>query len=381
MVRMTLHASPIQPSVASSQLSVSSFQFPVSSGRAPFVTKRGSEVRTVHAFASYRSSMPFAITLLAALLFQSIDDITGAWRGSVIHEGETREVIVEFVRKGDKVVTLFSTPSLDVWKMPYALAERSGNRVTAGSAVFEFDPSTATLTTTLPPEMVPKYPLRVTLRRADPVVPTERPPIDAPAREPKWTLDLGAPIWAAIAADGDTVFAGADDGRLHAIDAASGRERWTFTAGGAIRARPAFLASDVIVQADDGMLYRIDGRRGTGKWRVRIARARTRLALNDPASRYEKFAVYGSQSLRLPPEGGSYRILKGNREPRTLRTANSELRTNCKLLTANDCKLQTANPCEPRTPNCQRPQTADRKLQALRTANSPRAWVSAPCSS
>jgi hypothetical protein len=36
------------------------------------------------------------------------------------------------------------------------------------------------------------------------------------------------------------------------------------------------------------------------------------------------FAVYGSQSLRLPPEGGSYRILKaaGNRELRTANPAN-----------------------------------------------------------
>ncbi|HVD92875.1 MAG TPA: PQQ-binding-like beta-propeller repeat protein [Vicinamibacterales bacterium] len=234
--------------------------------------------------------MPIAIALLIALLFQSIDEVAGAWRGTVMHEGETREVIVEFVRKGEKVLTLFSSPSIHAWRFPYALAERSGNRITAGGMVFELDPSAGTLTTTLAADLVPKYALRVTLHRIDAVVPAERPPIDAPAREPRWTLDLHAPIWADLAVDGDTVFAGAEDGRLHAIDATTGRERWMFTAGGALRASPAFLGGDVIVQADDGVLYRIDGRRGTEKWHVAIAKARTRFGMGDPASRYENFA-------------------------------------------------------------------------------------------
>ena len=234
--------------------------------------------------------MPIAIALLIALLLQSIDEVAGAWRGTVMHEGETREVIVEFVRKGEKVLALFSSPSIHAWRFPYAFAERSGNRITAGGMVFELDPSAGTLTTTLAADLVPKYSLRVTLHRIDAVVPAERPPIDAPAREPRWTLDLHAPIWADLAVDGDTVFAGAEDGRMHAIDATTGRELWTFTAGGALRARPAFLGGDVIVQADDGVLSRIDGRTGTEKWHVAIAKARTRFGMGDPASRYENFA-------------------------------------------------------------------------------------------
>ena len=234
--------------------------------------------------------MPIAISLLIALLFQSVDEVTGAWRGTVTHEGETREVIVEFVRRGEKVVTLFSTPSIHAWRFPYALAERAGNRITAGGMVFELDPAAGTLTTTLAPDLVPKYAMRVTLHRTGAVVPTERPPLDAPPRQPRWTLDLRAPIWADLAVNGDTVFAGTDGGRLHAVDAATGRERWTFTTGGALRARPAFAGRDVILQADDGVLYRIDGRNGAEKWHLAIARARTRLALNDPASRYEHFA-------------------------------------------------------------------------------------------
>jgi hypothetical protein len=162
--------------------------------------------------------------------------------------------------------------------------------VTAGSAVFEFDPSAQTLTTTLPADLVPKYPLRVTLRRSAALVPAPRRPIDATVREPAWVLDLGSPIWADVAIDGDTVLAGTDEGRLHAVDAGTGRERWTFEAGGAIRARAAFIDGDIVVQADDGVLYRIDGKSGKAKWRVPIAKSRGRLPLGDAASRYENIA-------------------------------------------------------------------------------------------
>jgi outer membrane protein assembly factor BamB len=167
----------------------------------------------------------------------------------------------------------------------------SGRRVTAGPATFDLDASAQTLTAILPADLVPKYPLRVTFRRrAAPVAPAERPAIEAPRRGPSWTLNLGAPIWADVAVRDGLVFAGADDGRLHAVDAGTGRERWTFEAGGAIRARPSFAGADVVVQADDGVLYRLDGRTGEPRWRLRVGEPVKRVALDDPASRYENRA-------------------------------------------------------------------------------------------
>ena len=238
--------------------------------------------------------MTFGAWLLVALLnvqTQPIDDVVGAWQGTLEHNGETRDVIVEFARVRERVWLIFSTPSIHAWRFPIAPAEMSGRRVTAGPVVFEFDPAAQTLTTTLPAELVPKYSLRAIFhRRAEAVAAGERPAIDAPRREPRWTLDVGAPIWADVAVGDGLVVAGADDGRLHAVDAVTGRERWSFKAGGAIRARASFVGADVVVQADDGVLYRLDGRTGVPRWRATIAAPTRRLALDDPASRYENRA-------------------------------------------------------------------------------------------
>lgn len=235
----------------------------------------------------------FVTAFLTGLLHAqapAIDEVLGAWEGTLEHNGETRQLVVEFTRVRDKVWLVASTPAIHAWRFGIAPAEMSGRRVTAGPAVFEFDPSAGTLVTTLPPDLVPKYSLRATFhRRPGAVTPDVRPPIDGPRRDPSWKVDLGAPLWADVAVDGDLVVAGADDGRLHAVDA-SGRERWIFKAGGAIRARAAFVGGDVVVQADDGVLYRLDGRTGEPRWRVTIAAPSKRVPLDDPASRYENRA-------------------------------------------------------------------------------------------
>jgi outer membrane protein assembly factor BamB len=259
------------------------------------------------------TQMHIAAGLLTAFLSLQapIDSVLGAWQGAAEHNGETREVIVEFVRAQDTVWLVVSTPAIHAWRFPVAPAEMSGRRITAGPATFDLDATAQTLTATLPPDLVPKYPLRVTFRRrAALVAPAERPAIDAPRREPAWTLALGAPIWADVAVRDGVVFAGADDGRLHAVDAGTGRERWTFTAGGAIRARPSFAGSDVVVQADDGVLYRLDGRTGEPRWRLRVGEPVRRVALDDPASRYENRA--SAAAVR------SGRVYVGTRDGRVL---------------------------------------------------------------
>jgi outer membrane protein assembly factor BamB len=109
----------------------------------------------------------------------------------------------------------------------------------------------------------------------------------APERKPAWSVDLGAPIWADVAYRDGRVFAGADDGRLHAVHAGTGRTVWTFPTGGAIRARVAFVDADVVVPSDDGFLYRVNARTGRERWRLRIGDPVKRIPLSDEKSRYE----------------------------------------------------------------------------------------------
>jgi outer membrane protein assembly factor BamB len=243
-------------------------------------------------------------------LIPLIDDVLGAWQGTLEHNGETRDLIVEFTRVHDKVWLMVTTPAIHA-TFPVATVEMTGRRVTAGPVIFEFDPAAQTLVTTLPADLVPKDSFHVTFhRRTAPATLLERPPLDGPRREPAWTVDLHAPIWADVAVGDGLVVAGADDGRLHAVDAATGHERWAFKAGGAIRARAVFIEGDVVVQSDDGVLYRLDGRTGEPRWRVTIAPAARRVALDDPASRYENRASAAAAAGR--------RLFVGTHEGRLL---------------------------------------------------------------
>ena len=141
-----------------------------------------------------------------------------------------------------------------------------------------------------PKDLVPLYEMPLVLRRV------ER--FDVPAR-PRSALRLAAPVWTFEAArhcgpgptfaDG-TVYAGGQDGQLHAIDARSGQKRWSFQAGGPIRTRPTVAAADVYFQADDGYLYKLAAASGEERWRVRVVeKPIERLPFDNPKSRYDRF--------------------------------------------------------------------------------------------
>src|SRR3954469_6887765 len=179
-----------------------------------------------------------------------IDRILGAWQARLEHDGETRDLILEFVRSGNRVLMVASTPAIHAWRFPVAIATMSGSRVAAGPASIDYDPSADTLTPTIPAELIPRYAITATFHRRDAIAPPDRPAIAAPVRQPIWTAPLGAPAWADVAFIDGQVIAGTDDGRLHAFDI-HGRERWTFKAGGAIRARATPLGHDLVLQADD----------------------------------------------------------------------------------------------------------------------------------
>jgi outer membrane protein assembly factor BamB len=86
------------------------------------------------------------------------------------------------------------------------------------------------------------------------------------------------------------VYAGAQDGAVHAVEAGTGRPRWSFKAGGAIRTRPAPAGGALYFQADDGQLYKLDAASGRLAWRVRVQEGPVeRLPFDNPKSRYDRF--------------------------------------------------------------------------------------------
>ena len=219
-------------------------------------------------------------------------ELVGTWVGEMTHDGKTTPLALEFEKRGNDVRGVLVVPAFH-GQFPLGVTRLVDSKIETQALTFDFDRAARIISVTLPEGMLPRYRPRMTFRRSDKpfVLPERREPAMA-QRQPVWTADLGAPLWADVAIAGDVVFVGADDGRLHAIEARTGRARWTFKAGGPIRARATVTGGDLFVPSDDGMLHRLDAGTGKVRWQVRVAdKPAVRLPLSDPKSRYDHRAA------------------------------------------------------------------------------------------
>jgi|GEM_PF-2508910 len=92
----------------------------------------------------------------------------------------------------------------------------------------------------------------------------------AAAADQNWTYNAGGSIgdnYDGITVDGDTLYAGSDDGTLHAVNRATGNEYWTTTVGGKIDSTPTIVDDLVILGTDDsGQVKAYDKETGTEEW-------------------------------------------------------------------------------------------------------------------
>jgi outer membrane protein assembly factor BamB len=227
-------------------------------------------------------------------------ELAGAWSGSATREGETVPVGIEFesLPAGNMLVRLtLPTVYLERTAIANGTPQLQGDEIRIGMLTFRYDRIARTLSGNMPEALVPVYRVPLILRRVDSlddmvnVIRRARSETMAPLAAPSWTFDAGAPCWPGATFSDGLVFAGCDDGQLHALDARTGRQRWSFRAGGPIRARVTVSGSAVYFQSDDGLLYKLGAADGVERWRVRLVAAPvTRLPLDDPKSRFDRFA-------------------------------------------------------------------------------------------
>lgn len=219
--------------------------------------------------------------------------LMGAWSGTLSHEGETQPFALELEPAADgKVLVKATVPAIHLAHRPFGTMplEIAGNEVRLGPFRFVWDAAAGTLSGNLPRDLVPVYDVPATLRRVERVEPPAREEIAARAATPLWSYAAGAALWPGASFAAGSVYAGGEDGVLHALDAATGEKRWTYAAGGPIRARASVAGDDVYLQADDGFVRRLSARTGEERWRVPVVSGKVeRLPFDDPKSRYDRF--------------------------------------------------------------------------------------------
>jgi outer membrane protein assembly factor BamB len=221
-------------------------------------------------------------------------EVAGAWVGELTHAGETIPVGLELeLQPEDKVLIKLSLLAIQMRHATLGVAKLRvvGHEIRFGPFAFTHDRATGTLQGTFPEDLVPVYKLPLTLHRVPGLELPPRPEPAAPVATPEWTFNAGAPLWpgTTFGAEG-SVYAGAEDGTLHALAAGTGRERWSFRAGGAIRTRVTVAGGNLYFQADDGVLYALDPTSGHERWHVTVnARPVVRLPPGDPKSRFDRF--------------------------------------------------------------------------------------------
>ena len=220
-------------------------------------------------------------------------EIAGIWAGTLSHAGETEPMALEVEPGTDgKVLIRMSVPVAHLDRAPIGRVSPvfQGNEVRLGPFVLLYDRAAKTLSGVAPRDLVPLYEIPLRLRRVERFDVPARPEIGAPAAVPVWTFEAGSPLWAGPTFADGTVYAGGQDGQLHAVDARSGLKRWSFKAGGPIRTRPTVAGADLYFQADDGFLYKLGAGSGEERWRVRVVeKPIERLPFDNPKSRYDRF--------------------------------------------------------------------------------------------
>jgi len=242
------------------------------------------------------------VSLLLALALQAPPEpapsplpaeLAGAWSGTITHDGETAAFALELEPGADGKVLLKATvPTAHLVHAPLGrvAAQVQGSDVRLGPFAFTYDPAAKTLTGVVPEGFAPVYKLPVVMRRVAQLETPARAEPGGTLAQPAWTFDAGAPLWPGPVVSGGLVFAGGQDGQLHAVDARTGQKRWSFRAGGAVRTRPCLSGGALLFQADDGFLYKLDAATGREAWRVQLlAKPVERLPFDNPNSRYDRF--------------------------------------------------------------------------------------------
>lgn len=238
-----------------------------------------------------------AAALAAPVLAVAGNELTGDWQATLTHPafpGDTTSLGLRLVATAaGGLDLLLSAPAIHAWDVAMGPAEVRGEQLVmmGGRWTLQRSRDGQHLLGSVPAFLSPRTSLPAVFERGALPRPV-REPAALPAPTVRWRLALSASAWADLLCAGDTVWAGDDGGRLHAVDAASGRPRWQAQTGGALRAQPTLAGELLLVPCDDGQLYAFSAADGQQRWRLRLQGAAiTRTTTGKPGARFDRFGA------------------------------------------------------------------------------------------
>jgi len=224
----------------------------------------------------------------------AISDLAGWWSADPVYGGESSHVALQLLEKDGKPEGRLWLMAIGAYDIPLGEVKFAGNAIDFNESFpLTWNPTTQTLSGTIPADAAPVYDIPIEFKRS---APAEKPvPRDwinaAPRPKALWTIETGAPVWAGLERDAKSglVFVANESGDVHAIDR-TGKLRWKFATGKPVRAQPKALGSTLYVASDSGYLHALDIKSGKERWRAKIDTITApRLAPNDPKTRWDRY--------------------------------------------------------------------------------------------
>ncbi len=206
------------------------------------------------------------------------DPIEGRWFGTAGLPGDRAGYGFEF-RRGENGVlrALFYSPPMHFYGLDVGEARSVEGGYEVAALGLQLKPAGDALAGTFSALGVP-----VELRRVD-ALPAEPPTPDIPRGPgPRLSVELGAPIWAGVAARDGVAYVGTSGGVMNAIALKDGAFVWTFAAGRPIHGEALVTADAVYFVCDDGRLRKLDREDGREIWRHELGDAQVARILPHP---------------------------------------------------------------------------------------------------
>ncbi len=238
------------------------------------------------------------ILLILAVACQPAGDgatPAGLWSGPIEHNGQQSVFAIRLESQGgDSLAAFVSMPVIGAYDVYVGDGRFNDAEVTIGGWSGGFDPAMETLSGTVPGALLPAYEVSFVMRRVDELPGPGLETVEAPLVEPKWTHDLGEPVWAGTAVSAGLVFVATDGGRVAALREEDGSVAWTASVGGPVRATPTVEGTDLHVHSDDGTVSKMDASSGALTWSTAVGSRANRIPPGEPGSQYDS---YGSAVL------------------------------------------------------------------------------------